>query len=368
MKQVTQEYLFLSEEKLEEAKQYHVQDAITVIKQIKDTNCWILSITSKGDSLPVAKALSEANDYILSSYKPVVISCGCSSYFTKRLYPLAADFERGLRKLLYLKSAISNSQEAQKHIKDLESKNLDSIRKLLFYDTHFTKEVQREVNSRADSYEKAEIIKMIEGIEEKTVWSVLFPDNPPEQLKQQFSKLMKYRNDIMHSHNISFERYEKEKALFEEINRAIYTAIDDLLVKEIDDTNAQEFDQSLGEAIQAQNEESAKASLDSISLVTSYINSPAFEAARKVVANTDFRKLSLALDTAMAYNKVHDITQSIEYQRVMSNLSQIRESLSALKSNSGYQRLIDQLSRLNIIDNSSDDNSEFSEETEGEHN
>lgn len=361
-----QEYLFLSDEKLEEVKKYHVQDAITECKQIKDTDCWIVSVTIKGDNSTAAKALSEANDYILSSYKPIVLTSGCASYFTKRLYPLAADFERGLRKLLYLKSAISNSQEAQRHIKDLESKNLDSIRKLLFYDTHFTKEVQKEVNSRADSYEKAEIIKLIEAIDEKSVWTVLFPDDPPEQLKQQFSKLMEYRNDIMHSHNISFERYENEKALFEEKNKEIYAAIDDLLAKEIDDENAQEFDQSLGEAIQAQKEQYEKTSLANIALLTHYMSSPAFEAARKAVINTDFKKLSAELAAVMKYNKLYETTQSSEYQKVVNNISQTLEKLSAISSNSSIQRAIDQLSILNEMDDSSNEDPASSEETEGE--
>lgn len=362
-----QEYLFLSDEKLEEIQQYHVQDAITECKQIKDTNCWVFSIAIKGDSLPVAKTLSEANDYILSSYKPIVITNGCASYFTKKLYPLAADFERGLRKLLYLKSAISNSREAQTHIKDLEDKNLDAIRKLLFYDTHFTKEVQKEVNSRADSYEKAEIIKLIEAIDEKSVWTVLFPDNPPHHLKEHFSTLMKYRNDIMHSHNINYEDYEKQKALLEEINNEIDSAIEDMLAKDIDDQNAQEFDQSLSEAIQAQKEEHEKVSLNGIAFMTNYINSPAFDITRKVAGNDAFRNLSAKLEAAMKNNKAYEVTQSSEYQKIASNISQALESYSAMKSSSSIQRAIDQLSMIiNEMDDISNDDPASSEETEGE--
>lgn len=365
-----QEYLFLSDEKLEEVKKYHVQDAITECKQIKDTNCWIVSITIKGDSLPVAKALSEANDHILSSYKPIVITSGCASYFTKRLYPLAADFERGLRKLLYLKSAISNSQEAQIHITDLESKNLDAIRKLLFYDLHFIKEVQKEVNAKANLYEKDEIIKLIETIDEKSVWTVLFPDNPPKQLKQQFSKLMDYRNDIMHSHNISFEKYEAQKALFEEINKEINSAINDMLAKEIDGENAQEFDQSLGEAIQAQEEQYGKAYLENVALLTNYMNSPAFEAARKAAANTNFGMLSAAIEAMMQHNKIYEVLHSSEYQQAINNMAQTMKELPAMRSSRGIHRAIEQLNnRLNGNDESDDGSNEDTvspEEAEGE--
>lgn len=320
-----QEYLFLSGEKIEDIKAYHVKGALETYTQIKNTNCWIVAFSLKGDTIDNAKILSKANDYLVANYKPTVLTNGCAAYFTKKLYPFAADFERGLRKLLYLKAAISNSQEAQTHIKDLESKNLDSIRNLLFYDTRFTKEVQKEVNSRADSYEKAEIIKRIEAIDEKSVWTVLFPDNPPEHLKEMFSTIMLYRNDIMHSHNINYERYESIKSSFEQVNGEIQKAINAIVEQEFDTENAIEFDQSLGEAIAAQQEYASYEQNYNL-LLESYINSPAVEAARKLIANMD---LSAAYSTlSVAEQAALKVVATFNSPRFQSTIQQFARYLS----------------------------------------
>ena len=365
-----QEYLFLSDERIEEIKKYHVKDALETYTHIKNTECWIVSFSLKGDSMDNAKALSNANDYIIGEYKPKVVTNGCAAYFTKRLYPLAVDFERGLRKLLYLKAAVSKSRAAEKNIQNLEERNLDDIKYILFYDKAFYESVNATITQNR-RFRKEDIQHLVDSIEEKTVWQALFPDNPPEHLKEKFSTLMTYRNDIMHSHNINYEQYETIKSSFELVNGEISTAISTMVAQKFDTENAIEFDQSLGEAIQAQSEEYEKASMANIiTLLTSYMNSPAVEDARKIAANNNFGIMAASLEAMMQHNKIYETLNSPEYQKMISDYAKIMEQLSAMHSNNSVQRAINQLNdRLNKNDGSDEGSNEKTvspEEAEGE--
>lgn len=66
-----------------------------------------------------------------------------AAYFNKSLYPYFNEFERKLRKLLYLKSALQHDATASQNIKELESKDLGTIFELLFTDTQFIKDVKK---------------------------------------------------------------------------------------------------------------------------------------------------------------------------------------------------------------------------------
>lgn len=338
---MVQEYLFLSDEIIEEIKQFHVDDVKMTLRQLKGSSCWIVSISKKGNNLTTAKVLSDANDFIVSTYNPVVITNGCAAYFTQRLYPLAVDFERGLRQLLYLKSAISKSTESAMHIVDLEHKNLDDIRKLLYYDMNFIESVRRAVNLKGITFEKAEIIKKIETIEEKTVSDLLFSDNPPKHLKDRFSTLMDYRNDIMHSHNINYNRYIEISNLFEQVNEEIKLATDDLLAKEFDSKNAMAFDESLGEAIQAQNEVLNMAIYEQsyYALLESYLNNPAIEAARQIATKIDSSSLA----------EYEAQTRKMMAKMDLSKLPKIEEQalkIIARINSSEFQKTIDQAAKF----------------------
>lgn len=323
---MTQEYLFLSSEKIEEIKTYHVKGAFETYTQIKNTDCWIVSFTLKGKTIDNAKILSNANDYIVANYKPTVLTNGCAVYFTKRLYPFVADFERGLRKLLYLKTAISESKTAKNHIRNLEDKNLEDIKYILYYDKNFYEGVYKTINDKK-RFQKEEIISAINGIDEKTVWQALFPNNPPENLKDRFHTIMLYRNDVMHSHNINFERYESIMSLFEQVNDEILSAINTIVEQEFDTDNALEFDQSLSEAIAAQ-QEYVTFEQNYISLLESYINSPAVEAARRAIANMDLSAAFSALSVAdQAALKIAATINSPEVQRTAQQLARYLSQL-----------------------------------------
>lgn len=82
---------------------------------------------------------------MINNYKPTVLSDGCSAYYNKFLYPYFNEFECKLRKLLYLKRALSEDKRDSETIKDLESKDLGAIFALLFADRQFNQDVRERV-------------------------------------------------------------------------------------------------------------------------------------------------------------------------------------------------------------------------------
>lgn len=90
----------------------------------------------------------------MDNYRPTVLSNGCAAYYNKFLYPYFNEFERKLRKLLYLKSALSEDKRDSETIKDLESKDLGAIFALLFADPQFNQDVRERVKNKRAIYKK----------------------------------------------------------------------------------------------------------------------------------------------------------------------------------------------------------------------
>ena len=62
------------------------------------------------------KILDPLNRQVCEKYKPTVLTNECSAYFNKALYPIVNEFERKLRKLLYLASSLQSDEKSQKVI------------------------------------------------------------------------------------------------------------------------------------------------------------------------------------------------------------------------------------------------------------
>ena len=69
---------------------------------IDNTDLRYITINIEGENQDNAKFLSTVNDVILEDDDLIVVSNEASEYFNKRLFPLVNEFERKLRKLLYL--------------------------------------------------------------------------------------------------------------------------------------------------------------------------------------------------------------------------------------------------------------------------
>lgn len=127
-----QEYLFTNDEHRKAVEQYIKDISEGEIRDIENTECWIVTFFKEGQSGKAAKALSIVNDYVVSNFRPIVLSDGCSAYYNKDLYQPYNEFERKLRKLLYLKSALSQDAKDSDLIKDLEKKTSEKFLSFCF--------------------------------------------------------------------------------------------------------------------------------------------------------------------------------------------------------------------------------------------
>ena len=111
---------------------------------------------------------------VFSSEKLFIITDGVSSYFCQRLYFPMSNFERGLRKILYIASLKSNDPDIIEKCKDIEKLEFAQIYQTLFSDNDYVIEARGIVNSKSPAYSKHDILKKLNDISESTVWDKLF--------------------------------------------------------------------------------------------------------------------------------------------------------------------------------------------------
>ena len=110
-----QEYLFTSNKYKVDLERLAVPEKITKeIIEIENSECWTLLISVVGEGKEAAKILDPLNRQVCEKYKPTVLTNECSAYFNKALYPIVNEFERKLRKLLYLASSLQGDENHKK--------------------------------------------------------------------------------------------------------------------------------------------------------------------------------------------------------------------------------------------------------------
>lgn len=216
-----QEYLFRSSEHKEELQNFAFGRIKVEIDQIDNSECWTLRLSVPGNGENDAKLLSDAHDIIMGKCHPTVLENGCSAYYNKKLFPLMNEFERDLRKLLYLHSALSKEQTDTNVTKNLEEKNLDEIFNQWFFDGAFLPKICQFVNNRNLHITKEQLIFQIQEVPETILWDLLIGKGAVPSLRENFKQVKAYRNDVMHAHNISHERYSSAKKLIEKVNKEI---------------------------------------------------------------------------------------------------------------------------------------------------
>lgn len=218
-----QEYLFVSNNKLEEAKAYQPEGIKTTWTQMENTENWIVTYSISKESFENAKRLSDLNLFVTEHYNPTALVNDSAALYNKRLYPIVNEFERLLRKALYLKGSLHKGEKAVENLKDLETQEFGKLFDMLFTDDDFIKRVKERVNSKTWNYSKNEILDSIKGLTESTLWDLLFTE--PHTLSKRFVEIRQYRNAVMHAHNIDYETYEKAKDLFQSIIKELKSEI-----------------------------------------------------------------------------------------------------------------------------------------------
>jgi hypothetical protein len=225
---MNQEYMFTDSLHKNELSKYKPDKVNAEIKEIMNTNAWILSISIDSESRPSARMLSNINDYIVEAYDCTVLINESSAYFNKVLYPLVNTFERRLRKLLYLASTLNGGNVENDNIEKLEEKDLGYIFELLFTDKDFISKVKTQVNNIPWKFTKEEMLNNIQDIEEKTLWHSYIGEDEVRDLSKSFTDVKSYRNDVMHAHNIGYEKFLKSEKMYETINAQLGLQIDKL--------------------------------------------------------------------------------------------------------------------------------------------
>lgn len=247
-----QEYLFVGNENRDEIEKYTYKEVRAEISEIENSGCWVATFESGGDDADSAKTLSVIHEYVVSNFNPTVLSNGCSAYYNRRLYPHFNEFERKLRKLLYLKSALSKDEKDSETIKDIERLDFGKIFELLFSDTQFVQDARKTVKEKTWQFTKSEILDALQKIAENTLWDRLVGENAVSQLRSEFTKIKDYRNDIMHAHSMNTSSYLAALKLIERTNEQLDVEIGKIIgarEKDISTSEDNSFNTTIGDAI-----------------------------------------------------------------------------------------------------------------------
>lgn len=294
-----QEYLFVDDKYKSEIEQYTHKIVAKEILNIDGSDCWIATFFLKGENENTANILSEVNEYIIEHFSPTVLSSGCSAYYNKALYPFFNEFERKLRKLLYLKTALSKSEKDIETIKNVEKKDLGEIFEILFADKQFVTNVRKAINEKTWQFTKNEVLTTLQNIPEQTFWDDTIGADIVPLLKSDFMRVKSFRNDVMHAHNINSSAFRSARKLLKDVNEQLDMAIQNTIITK---SGQKDFTTALNDAIKDIGISNAWSNISSIfdlngSLLTS--------------------KLS---EGVQQYTR---LASSPEYQQVIGNLSQI---------------------------------------------
>lgn len=248
-----QEYLFIGGEKRTEIEEYRPEKVAVEIYEVENSECWIATYSVPGEKEESANLLSKVNKHIISKYHPTVLTNGCAAYYNKMLFPHINEFERKLRKLLYLKSALNKNDIAAENIKNLESKDLGEIFNLLFTDDQFVKNVKTAINTKTWQFTRQEILSVIEKLTENTTWDHLIGTTSVPALREQFLTVKDYRNDVMHAHDIEAKAFRDAKKLFEQVNKQLDSEIGkiiDIAEKNPEETKNSDYNSDLSSVLE----------------------------------------------------------------------------------------------------------------------
>ena len=250
---MVQQYLLKDIKEKDAIRKCQKKGARAKLYSIGDSNCFCVQFSAEGENEKTAQLLSQIHETVTNNYKVVTIESGCSKYFTRRLYPLINEFECLLRKLLYIASAVNKDDTSSKTIANIETMDFGGIFTMLFVDDKFMTEVKNNIKARNKEYfSKDEVIKYLQSTKENTLWDSLLGEESVPTLRKKSKMIRDYRNDVMHSHNITWGEYRLSLNLFKKVNSELEQAIHNNEIREYKDPERESFNQLLHEAIESQ--------------------------------------------------------------------------------------------------------------------
>lgn len=342
-----QDYLLQDENIKKDISDYKPEKASINLYQVEKGKCWYAQISVNGSNEQAARDLSDIDEYVRDHFAVTLLRSECSAYFTNKLYPLLSSFERTLRKLLYIFSAINNDDESAKNIKVLEKKTIGQIFTMLFIDDAFVSSIKDSIKgANRDIFSKDDILKLISSVDEKTVWDSLMGDDIVPTLRKNFQEVRFIRNNVMHAHNINWNEYENSRKLLRKIIKEMDIALDDVSIKESIATKKPSYNHTLSDALKAQVPHIEGLGALQTTLMDSYKLSPAYinriqEAAKRAMPGikriseqaqetsrmlSDTPGLKAAQEQARMLSEIYRNSAIIEAQKQAAQISNILNS------------------------------------------
>lgn len=316
-----QEYLFVGDEHKAEIEKYTHKTVKAEIYDIENSDCWIATFSLDGENEKSANTLSAVHEYVMSHFNPTVLSNGCSAYYNKALYPHFNEFERKLRKLLYLKSALSKDKKDSETIKDLESKDFGEIFTLLFSDAQFVQNVKKSVNDKTWQFTKDEILAALQHISENTLWDKLIGENAVPLLRTDFVKIKDYRNDVMHAHSMNSSSFSSAMKLVKKINEQLDIEIGQIIIekeKTPETQSGEDFNAAMSVAIKDMDAaKQTKSWQEQLAEIQSTISSMKGDGV--IAALEEYRRLTSSLE----FDSFRTYMQSPEFAAVQQQIQEI---------------------------------------------
>ena len=348
------EYLVSDEKFKEEIFKYREENLNINVKDIKSSNFWIAEFMIEVENEQSALVLSKINKDIIKCYNCITLTNESAFYYNKKLYPLVNEFERKLRKILYLASKLSSDSSDAEVIQNLENMDFGTLFDIIFTDEDFIQNIRKKINQKTWKFNKKEIIDDLFDIEENTLWDKLLGTEIAPTLRENFVIIKKYRNNIMHAHNITAEDYKKRKEMFLITNEELDIDISDILnnkIKKLYKGSSQNFAKTLSEAINTEK-------LKDITNIYNYQLKEISKAAELATASNlgqQLKEISKAAELATASNlsqQLKEVSKAAELATA-SNLGQQLKEISKTAEFATASTLSQQLkesSKVNAID------------------
>jgi len=170
-----------------------------------------------------------------------IVNSESSQHFCSQIYPLVVKFETKLRYALYISRALfengnvdktSFMYEVEKKKKPIEEMDFGVIYESIFTDKDLKGALHREYSS---SLTKADLLKIVSRLEEKTMWHDWVGTNY-SYIEKHFLEIKDFRNDVMHNHLIGYTEYAEAKNVLQKAINELDRAISDKLL-----TNQSEY-------------------------------------------------------------------------------------------------------------------------------
>lgn len=173
----------------------------------------VITFECETDGIGAAKKLAAFRDELPKKSHTHLIEDEPSLKLCEKLYPLLAHYERELRKAITLAMCTEEKNFSDRIVNGLSDSTLSGLGVQLFYDSKFDYDTRTLITEKKTKISKAELLKEIKQIEEKTVWDDIFSNEPLESVKGHYDRLCTIRNDVTHHQTISPSEYEEARRL-----------------------------------------------------------------------------------------------------------------------------------------------------------